>query len=282
MQYTIQNGRLSVTADSFGAQLLSVKQGGKEWLWQNPTGNWDGHAPLLFPICGLIGCKINGVKYPLGRHGFAKKSQFELSEKGEDFLRFTLKSNDNTKKVYPFDFTYQVTYRIIGSKLCVEHVVQNDGDMPMYFMCGGHESFDLPMNVENYAIEFEKEEHFVHHFHSETGMTGETLDFGKGKFLPIPAHLIQNNNTAIFPDIVSRKIWLCEKNGKRLAQITFAQEFKNLLLWRSFNDSFICIEPWTNVLDKDGVPDVEFSTKKGVIKVNAGERKILNRSVEYL
>ena len=59
-------------------------------------------------------------------------------------------------------------------------------------------------------------------------------------------------------------------------------EFKNLMLWRSFNDPFICVEPWTNVLDKDGEPSVEFSKKEGVLKVEVGETKVLERSVEYL
>ena len=282
MQYTIQNEKLSICVDSFGAQLCSVKQGEKEWLWQNPTGNWAGHSPLLFPICGAVSCIINGVHYPMERHGFARKSEFTLTAQGADFLRFTMQSNEQTKVMYPYDFTYHVTYRIQGAKLIIEHVVQNDGDTPMYFMCGGHESFNLPANVENYVIEFEKEERFIHHYHSETGMTGKTHDYGTGRFLPVPATLMQDGITAVFPDIQSRKIWFCEKDGKRLAEITFAPEFKNLLLWRALNDCFICIEPWTNILDFDGAPDVEFSEKKGVVKVEVGEVKRLVRSVEYL
>jgi len=282
MLYTIESEKLKVTIDSFGAQLCSVKQGDKEWLWQNPSGNWAGHSPLLFPICGAVGCMIDGVKYDMPRHGFARKSEFSLSAQGQDFARFTLKSNEETRKVYPFEFTYHVTYSVEKGKLSIEHAFKNEGKTPMYFMCGGHESFNLPLGLEEYAIEFEKEENLVHHFHSETGMTGETLSFGKGKFFPIPTQLLYDNLTAIYKGIVSRKVWLCEKNGKRLAEITFAKEFENLLLWRSLDDNFICIEPWTNVLDQDGAEEMEFSQKQGVVKLEVGETKVLARSVEYL
>ena len=93
MQYTIQNELLSVTVDDFGAQLVSVKYEGKERLWQNETGEWDDHSPLLFPVCGHFGIKANGKQFPMKAHGFAKNQTFALKEQTENSLIFTISSN---------------------------------------------------------------------------------------------------------------------------------------------------------------------------------------------
>ena len=72
-----------------------------------------------------------------------------------------------------------------------------------------------------------------------------------------------------------------EKNGKDIVRVGFA-EYEHLLLWRKLSAKYICIEPWTNLPDPDGVPDVEFSTKAGVIKVEGGQVKKMVHTIEYL
>ena len=67
MKYTVKNKTLSVTVDSYGAEMVSVEYNGKERLWQNATGEWAGHAPLLFPVCGHFGVTVDGVSYPISR-----------------------------------------------------------------------------------------------------------------------------------------------------------------------------------------------------------------------
>ena len=92
MQYTVKNNRVEITVDTLGAELVSVKVDGKERLWQNESGAWAGHAPLLFPVCGRSAVVKNGEKYILGLHGFARKTQFVFKEQGEDFISFALSS----------------------------------------------------------------------------------------------------------------------------------------------------------------------------------------------
>lgn len=51
MLYEIKNDKLSITADTFGAELHSIKLNGKEYLWQCGDA-WKRYAPILFPfIC---------------------------------------------------------------------------------------------------------------------------------------------------------------------------------------------------------------------------------------
>ena len=281
MKYTIKNKTLSVTVESYGAEMVSVEYNGKERLWQNATGEWAGHAPLLFPVCGHFGVTVDGVSYPISAHGFAKKSEFAFEKSGENFLTFSLSSNENTKKVYPFDFIFRVTYRVDGGKLTVEYAVENTGDKPLYFACGSHETYALDQNVDGYELRFEKDETFTHLYHDKAGyLTGETKEFGNGKTFALPRDFLQNGETIIFQDLSSRKLALWEKSGEKLADVTF-DGFSNLLLWRNGDGKFICIEPWTNLPDPAGAKDSEFSTKAGVMKVEKGQTKTLTRTITY-
>ena len=79
MIHTIQNQHLSVSIDSYGAQLMSIRSGSTEYLWQGDPTYWKDRAPVLFPICGrLYGGKYTyrGVDYQMNIHGFARGSEF--------------------------------------------------------------------------------------------------------------------------------------------------------------------------------------------------------------
>ena len=75
MLYTIDNGRLKLTVDSFGAEIKSlISADGTEYIWQGSPDTWKSHSPVLFPFIGRLTnnqCKIDGVTYPMGIHGFA-------------------------------------------------------------------------------------------------------------------------------------------------------------------------------------------------------------------
>ncbi|MBE5745303.1 MAG: hypothetical protein E7355_04120 [Clostridiales bacterium] len=282
MDYTIKNEKISVTVTDFGAEVISVVVDGKERLWQNPTGEWAGHAPLLFPVCGHFGVTVDGKTYPIKAHGFAKRMPFTLVDSGEDFFTFSISSNEETKRVYPYDFVFSVTYRVADTTLFIEYDVQNPAKKALYFACGGHESFALDTDVDGYEIEFDDEEDLTHYYHDDGGyLTGKTQKYGNGKPLPLPIDFLQNGDTLIFKDVRSRGVKLVRKGGKPIARVTF-DGFSNLLLWRQDEAKYICIEPWTNLPDYAALPDKEFSQKDGVVKVEGNSNKRLVRTITYL
>ena len=281
MRYSIQNKELSIEAETLGGELVSVRYQGKERLWQNPTGEWAGHAPLLFPVCGHFGVTVNGTSYPIKAHGFARKSEFTLTEKGENFLTFELRANEETKKVYPYDFIFSVTYRLCGAKIEIEYQVKNPASEPLYFACGAHDSFALEKDVDEYCLQFENEKTLTHRPCNEGGyLTGETVKFTNVNPFVLPKEYLQNGDSLIFEGVESKAAVLCEKSGKALAKICF-DGFENLLLWRAGDANYICIEPWTNLPDFAGAKEQEFSKKAGVLKVEPNSSKKLTRSIEY-
>ncbi len=281
MQYSIEKDNLKVTVESYGAEMVSVLYKGKERLWQNQTGDWAGHSPLLFPVCGHFGLTHNGKSYPITAHGFAKRTEFTLTDKTENSITLSMKASAETKKVYPFDFVFSVTYEISDDGLSVSYKVENPDVKPLYFACGGHDSFALDGEVDGYALAFDKEESLVHYYHDDGGyLSGGTHDFGKVKVFPLPKAFLQKGNTLIFKDLQSSKVTLQTLQGEKLATLTF-DTCKNVLLWRANNSPFICIEPWTNLPDLAGATDIEFSEKDGVLTVEPKSKKTVSRTIQY-
>jgi galactose mutarotase-like enzyme len=66
-----------------------------------------------------------GNVYKLSRHGFARDFEFEVIENSENTVVFSLKSNEETLKVYPFYFELQLSYILEGNKLVVKYEIIN-------------------------------------------------------------------------------------------------------------------------------------------------------------
>lgn len=281
MFYTLQNRHAKITVNDFGAELSSVVIDGKERLWQNSDGTWNEHAPLLFPVCGHFGCTVDGKTYPMPPHGFAKEFPFVAEKQTKFRLVFTLVSSPKTEKYYPYHFSYSVEYRLRGRKLTILHTVKNLAETPLYFACGGHESYLLDGSVSDYKLVFPLSETFVHRPHNEEGyLTGARETLGVGNELILPDNYLSGGATVILEKLRSRKVSLLKTSGEKCADISFSG-FENLLLWRPDKAKMVCIEPWSNLPDEAIANPKEFSKKDGVFKVEGLKSKRLKRSIKY-
>ena len=160
MYYKIENEFLTCEIDDMGAQLhsLKLKENGTEYIWQGNPEIWYGQAPVLFPIIGqLIGDKYryNGVEYTMPKHGLARKLPFNVKECGGAKAVFSLESDENTLKSYPFEFELFVSFELCGKALKNTMTVINKADGEMYFSIGAHPGFNCDVGD---VIEFEKPE----------------------------------------------------------------------------------------------------------------------------
>lgn len=283
MFYTIKNDKIALTVNSCGAEITHLVHEGVERIWQNDNGSWDGHAFTLFPVCGHSTVVIDGKDYNMPPHGFVYHAEWTLFDNKEDSLTFMIASSEDTKKVYPFDFEYYVTYKISGDTLYITHEMKNtSNDKPLYFGCGGHESFNVKEDLKNYGIEFEVEETPTWYQEDDIFVYVEKNShvYDRVKYFDFPTDYISGERTLIFGDIKSEKLYLKKNDGQILAEIGF-KGFSNMLFWRPEGSKMICIEPWINMPDMKGEETKEFSAKKGYIKVAPKESAILNRYVKY-
>ena len=112
---TLKNEFLTASFNEVGAELKSLVFGGKEYIWEGRSEIWAGSCPILFPICG--GLKddkytFNGKEYTLQKHGYARFKTFEIENKTDTSVVFLHKSDDETKKSFPFDYELRVIYTL--------------------------------------------------------------------------------------------------------------------------------------------------------------------------
>ncbi len=281
-EIVIQNERLKVTVTTKGAEIISVLKDGTEQIWEGNPDIWAGHTPILFPICGgLRDDKFiyRGKEYILEKHGFARHLEFEAENIKKEKAVFLLKSSDETKKSYPFDFEFRVIYTLDGSRIDVEYDVKNLTDGEMYFTTGSHEAYACPEGIENYSILFEKNENL-----DATVLNGNLLEYKTEHIgndireLPLKEKYFEID-ALVFQDIKSRKVWLKNNINGAETEVDF-DGFGHLLLWQKQGAKYICIEPWCGVPDFVD-SDYDITKKKSVIKLEKAKRKVLKHSITF-
>lgn len=253
----IKNEALSVSIKTLGAELSSVKgKSGEELLWQGDKSVWSGQAPVLFPICGGLRdgkYTYKEKEYSLEKHGFARRSEFEGEKLSEAKAIFTLKSNEETLKVYPFEFVLTVTYELAGNTIKVTYGVKNPAEDEMYFSIGAHEAYSCPEGIEDYYIEFDEEQTFDTWTLEGVLMSNKTEKAAEsGKTISLNAGMFEND-ALIFKNVPYDKASLVHKSSKKRITVSFSG-FKNFLLWTIPGAKYICLEPWA------GFPDSISST----------------------
>ena len=269
MKTSIKNSELNAIIHHKGAELISLKSDdNREYIWEGNPEFWGKHSPVLFPIVGTLKNNhylYNDKEYHLLRHGFARDVNFELIKQTENQAVFSLKANDETKKVYPFDFELQLTYTLDENKIVLTYTVTNNDDVAIPFSLGAHPAFALPKSFENYALQFEKSEHLVSYQLDNDLLSNKTFEIqtSSGK-LPLSYSLFEKD-ALIFKKLNSKKISILENTIPILT--LECEDFPHLGIWTKKNAPFLCLEPWLgysdavtcsgNILEKEAIQIVE-------------------------
>lgn len=279
MNYTIQNEFLTAVISDMGAELMSIKTNdGHEYLWQGDKKYWEGRAPIMFPICGRLfngEYKYLGKTYSLPNHGFARKSLFSLKSAAKDFITLELKSNDEIYANYPFDFIFDVTFKLENDTLTVKYEVKNQDEKDLIFSVGGHPAFNAPLDkgveFEDCYVEFDKKCDAIRvDFSPACFLTHSDKLYSESGTKRIDLRHDLFDNDAIFLYNVSKKIKLGSQKTQRSVTLTF-DGMKYIGLWHAVKTDapYVCIEPWTSVPATEGVVD-NLMTKEEMIHLPKG------------
>ncbi|HEX3040281.1 MAG TPA: aldose 1-epimerase family protein [Caproiciproducens sp.] len=292
MKYTLKNEDLTVQFNTFGGELTSIKdEKGTEYLWQGDKKYWGGQAPVLFPIVGSLRDKKATIGSDktcfMERHGVARKMEFDMTEKTDDFITFTLCSDEETRRRYPYDFQLNIRYLLSGKNIINEYTVINKTDEAMPFQIGGHPGFNCPIGeretFQDYEVEFEQEETADCPALTSEGLVDvskRTRILDGSKTLKMN-HSLFKTDALIFEGLKSRSAKLFNPKTGYGIQVSFA-DFENLLLWSSANDGpFVALEPWNGLATCSDEGDV-FEQKRGVRTLQSGESGTFSFTITVL
>jgi galactose mutarotase-like enzyme len=224
-----------------GAIITSLGVKGEEIFYLDKDTFYDintnirGGNPILFPICGqLVDGKyeLGGKTYKMRNHGVARNNAWEVVETNTDgkaSITLSLKSNEATKKEFPFDFELLFTYVLEDGKLLIEQAYMNDSDeaMPMY--AGFHPYFAAASKDIAY----------------ETDAT-EYLDHNDLVIKPYTGRLDLTNmvESAMFNNAKKHQVSFELPGMNRKIKLEYGEVFDYVVVWSVKDKPFVCVEPW--------------------------------------
>lgn len=281
MAVKLENEFLCVEIAEMGAEVTRIydKTEDNEILWEGNPVYWKRHSPVLFPNVGKTyknRVLINGTQYPTSQHGFARDNVFTCIEAANEKASFMLRSSEETKEVYPFDFELHINYKLNKKELTVEWQVKNCGDETMYFTIGGHPAFRFAKPEEtkaDYVLKIpgkEKIEYVLIDISCGCANVDEvhTLQLSEETY-PLSDEMFANDALVVDNGQIE-EAWLCHKDGTPYVGVR-SEGFPNYGIWSVEGAPFVCLEPWMGRCDNAGF-NAELSEKPNVNKVEAGEK----------
>lgn len=265
------------------AELQSVfdKKRNRECLWQGDAKYWKERSPLLFPFIGRLFQKAyyyNGEKYPMDVHGFLRSMQARIVDQEEDSCTLEFRDSAESRKIYPFSFRLQQSYRVKDNRLDVCSRVENLGIEVMYFALGGHPGFYLPFSkkqaISDYAIHFPKQEAMMEkvRFSKDLLTLEERENFAlvNGR-LPLETVLFRNDAVVLAH---SGGELLLGSDDEPVSLRFLYEDYPYIALWQPYGEKtpFLCVEPWTSLPGREGVME-ELCSMKDRIALGPDEAK---------
>lgn len=267
MKVQIKNYFFDATFDTLGAELISLKSNGTEYIWEGNPEFWNRQSPVLFPIVGSLKDDFyffDGKEYILPRHGFAREKLFQIVEHTENKIIFSLKDDTESFKTYPFYFELRIEYRLIENRLEIQYQVENNSKENIYFSIGGHPGFALSGNFEDYSLKFECQDELKFSLLENNLVLDETkiLQTAQNK-LALNYQLFEKD-ALVFKNHKIESITI-QEFGKDFLKVSF-KGFPDLGIWTKMNAPFICIEPWFGHADIVKT-NQELKYKEGIVNL---------------
>jgi galactose mutarotase-like enzyme len=235
-------GSLAVLAPDRGGLLTRFRVGEADLLYMDEatlrdrSKNVRGGNPVLFPTPG----KLDGDRWSQGgrsgalkQHGFARNEPWEVFETSTDRsarASLRLRSSARTLAHFPWEFSAEYSYALVGARLRIEQRFTNESAEPMPFAAGFHPYFAVPQADKATArIETGATRAFDNVTRREVAFGGVDLTAAE-----VDLHLLDHGSTA------STLSW-----GGRTVRVAGSGEMTHWVVWTLSGRDFVCLEPWT-------------------------------------
>ena len=277
---SISSNSLTASIDTMGAHLMSLRKGESEYLWQGDSNWWPRRAPILFPIVGVLkDSKAESAEgtISLARHGLARLNQFEVVEQSPSSVTLQLKSTEETRKSYPYDFELKLIFSVAGDTLTQTYEVTNPANVVLPFTLGAHPAFNIPIpgveaaSLDQYHLLFTRSWTSFGPSITDEGLCDYTTPqrlIVNSDTLPLSWELIDREKTITLEDVPDRRITLATSTETHSEAHGIQMDFEGfdyLGIWSAAPGCpFVALEPWCGIADTvdcDGI----FEHKPGIM-----------------
>ncbi len=163
-----QGSSRALFAPQSGARLLLWEVNGTQVILWPAQADWSksakirGGNPILFPfvarhyVDGVIDKwrDASGTIRNMPAHGFCREARFEEISEDANSIRMRLHESETTLSYYPFQFQFDVIYRLTANSLEAEFAVSNTGEKALPYFAGHHFYFAIPhLERANWRLE---------------------------------------------------------------------------------------------------------------------------------
>ena len=257
--FQISNDKITIQIDSMGAELKSLKEisSDREYMWHADPQYWKRTSPVLFPLVGGVRdgiYRLDGREYSMGQHGFARDMEFKLKSQVAHEIWFTLESDADTLKNYPYPFVLELGYELSDMTVIVKWRVKNPEKDPVYFAIGGHPAFLCPVldgtKQSDYSIRFDTGEKIVSSCLEKGLVSGEKAEYVlKNGILAVTENLFDGDALVIEHD-QAHSVALVAPDGTEYLKVEFDAPLFGIWSPPKKHAPFICIEPWYGRCDR--------------------------------
>lgn len=286
---TIENEQIIAKINEQGAELTSVqnKDDGYEYIWNDKA--WPKHAPILFPAIGRSvddQYLIDGKKYEMPQHGFAALYKYEVVEKTENSVTFSLTDNQETLAMYPFHFNLTVKFELNNRDLQVSFEVENKNTQELSFSLGFHPAFNIPMasseKFEDYSLELLPTKSTLQQYEivktPNPYRSGKVVDFVEsGSTFKLNRKIFEKGLVIFDEDIDEVRLF-----SKEHQVGVIMNDFSNLCIWTKEDTElpFLCIEPFYGLPDQVNKMQ-ELTNKTGNYHLKADSNALFNCTIKF-
>lgn len=255
----LTNDIISIEVSEHGAELVSLKKGNREYMWNGDPAFWNRHAPILFPVVGKPynnELHIDGKVYPMKQHGFARDSEFESIGDG----RLRMADTDRTEQ-YPYKFLLEADYRLVGSSVEITWTVTNIDSKDMHFQIGAHPGFILPDYEVGRMVNG-----YVRYYDAEGNLVAPTVTsfLDDGNRIPPDKRLLVLKEMPLMPrtfindalifeggQVAKAELW--DRHCQPVLSVSCPQA-EAFGVWAPHKEGcpFVCLEPWCGICDAKG------------------------------
>ena len=212
-----------------------------------------GGIPILFPICGDLadGYLVNGKKYFLKQHGFARDLPWSISLlKDKLGIRLKLSDTDYSRSYFPFFFTLLMDVRLKEKTLQISVKIYNESEYSMPFSFGLHPYFQVS-NSQKIKID---------------GLPEKCIDQTNMKVTNVSDQIRILDKGVDFLSYPSCSVKLYDCLSRNVIELIQQEPMDSTVIWTDPPRQMVCLEPWT-------------SPRNSLV---TGDRKLEIKSKEYI